>query len=149
MIREGALAESATVARENHASTHHASSLAVDDAEDVRLAHDEHVVAVDLDLGAGILAVEDRVAVGDGHGHVRAVLSLARADGQDGAAHGLLLGGVGDVETAGGLGLGLLGLDDDAVAERLNRCCHGVGGLGVRKAPKGARSGLALSQREC
>ena len=45
--------------------------------------------------------------------------SAAGADGEDLALLGLLLGGVGDDQADGGRLLGLVGLDDDAVLERL------------------------------
>ena len=76
---------------------------------------------VDGDLGAAVLRVDDGVADGDvDRDDVAGLLgALARADGEDLALLRLLLGGVGDDETAGGGLLGIAGLDDDAVFERL------------------------------
>jgi hypothetical protein len=45
------------------------------------------------------------------------VQALARADGDDLPADGLLLGGLGQVDARRGLGLGFDGLDEDAVFE--------------------------------
>ena len=72
--------------------------------EDVVLAEDDVLDAVDLDLGAGVLAEQDAVA----RLHVEradlAVLEdLAVADGDDLALDRLLLGGVGDDDAALGL----------------------------------------------
>ena len=51
----------------------------VDDREDVLLADDEELLAVDLELGAGVLGVEDLVAVLDVHRLALAVVEdLAR-----------------------------------------------------------------------
>src|SRR5262245_36986631 len=92
-----------------------------DDGEHVAGGEDEHVLAVDRDLGAAVLAVEDGVA----HAHPdRDDLAglpgaLARADGQDLALLGLLLGGVGDDQAARGGLLALAGPDDDPIVERL------------------------------
>ena len=66
--------------------------------EDVRLAQDEHVLAVDLDLGAAVLGVEDLVALRDVERAALAVLVGAIADGDDLALLGLLLRGVGEDE---------------------------------------------------
>ena len=86
-----------------------------------RLEQHEQVFAVDRDLGAAVLRVEDDVAGGDVDGDELAGLlgATARAHGEDFALLGLLLGGVGDDETADGRLLGLSGADDDAVFERL------------------------------
>ena len=89
--------------------------------EDVAGGEDQQVVAVDGDLGAAVLAVDDGVADLDVDGDDLAGLlgAAARADGEDLALLGLLLGGVGDDQAAGGGLLGLVGLDDDAVVEGL------------------------------
>src|SRR5262249_11213404 len=59
--------------------------------EDVALAHDLDFFAADLDLVAGVAAVEHLVADGHRHRLALAVLEgLARADGHDLAALGLL-----------------------------------------------------------
>src|ERR1700728_1259696 len=68
----------------------------LDLGENVGLTQDQQVLAVDLDLGAAVLAVEDLVALA----HVKrralagVLVDLAVADGQDLALLGLLLGGI-------------------------------------------------------
>ena len=57
---------------------------ALDDREDVLLADDEEVLVVDLELGPGVLRVEDLVALLDVHRLALAVVEdAARADGED------------------------------------------------------------------
>ena len=56
----------------------------LDDREDVLLADDEELLALDLELGPGVLGVEDLVALLDVHGLALAVLEdPAGADGED------------------------------------------------------------------
>ena len=84
--------------------------------EDLVLAHDEVLLAVDLDLLAGVLAEQDRVAVLDVERLTLAVvLDLAVADGDHLALLRLFLGGVGDDDPADLLLAFLEALDDDAV----------------------------------
>src|SRR6187402_538677 len=47
---------------------------AFDDAHDIRLLHDEEILAVELDLGAGPFAEQDAVALLDFERHDRALL---------------------------------------------------------------------------
>src|SRR3990172_4307382 len=99
--------------------------LVLDDAEDVLLAHDEVLLPVDLDLGAGVLREEDAVAGLDVEGADLAVLEhLAVARGDHLALDRLLLGRVGDDDAALRLLLALEPLHDDAVLERTD--LHGV-----------------------
>src|SRR6266404_5305039 len=92
---------------------------AFDDAHDVRLLHDEEILAVELDLRAGPLAEQDAVARLDVERHERALLIAgARADGDDLAFHRLFLGGVGNDDAALGLAFFLDSLDHDAVVKR-------------------------------
>ena len=73
-----------------------------------RLAQDHELLAVDLDLRAGVLAVEHLVALLHAHlAALAAVQQLARADGDDLAALRLFLGRVRQDDPAGGLLLGL------------------------------------------
>src|SRR3954468_1661349 len=66
-----------------------------DDRQDVLLADDEHVVAVELEFGAGVLGVEHLVPDLDVHRLACAVLEdLPGSGGEDRALLGLLLGGV-------------------------------------------------------
>ena len=75
-----------------------------EDREDVVLAEEDVLLAVDLDLGARVLAEEDLVARLHVERDDLAVLEdLARADGDDDALERLLLGGVGDDDPALGL----------------------------------------------
>ena len=60
-------------------------SLVLDLGEDVGLAQDQQVLAVDGDLGAAVLGVEDLVALGDVEGDalLAILVPLAFADGED------------------------------------------------------------------
>src|ERR671919_1627635 len=82
---------------------------------------DEHVLAFDGDLGAAVLAVEDGVAHAHTDGDDLAGLlgALARAHGQDLALLRLLLGCIGNDQSAGGRLPALTGLYDDAIVEGL------------------------------
>jgi len=99
----------------------HVGLLVLDLGEHVGLAKDQQVLAVDLDLGTAVLAVEDRVAGGhvEGDALVPVLVETAVADGDDLALLGLLLGRVGEDEAAGGLLLLLDGADDQTIAEGL------------------------------
>src|SRR3954468_1782438 len=112
-------------------------------AHEVRLLHDQQLIAVELDLGAGPLA--EQHAVAGLHAHRRQVALLAagtRANRQDLALHRLLLGGVRDDQTALGLRLFLDALDNDTVVQRpkLHLTLPWPGSPGRL---------LALRQREC
>src|SRR3954467_9364774 len=67
----------------------------LDDGEDVATGQDEQVVAVDGDLGAAVLRVQDDVALLDVERAVAALVIAppARTDGDDLALLRLLLGG--------------------------------------------------------
>src|SRR5258708_9844340 len=86
----------------------------MDVRQDVGLAEDEELLAVNLDCGAAILAVEDLVALGDVKRSALAgvLIDSAVTDGQDLALLGLLLGGIGQ-DDATGRGLLLLDCPDD------------------------------------
>src|SRR3954451_17173957 len=88
-------------------------------AHEVRLLHDQELVAVELDLGAGPLAEQHPVADLDAHrNQVALLVAGARADRQDLALHRLFLGGVGYDQTALGLLLFLDAADHHAVVQR-------------------------------
>src|SRR5690349_15911526 len=89
--------------------------------EDVRLAQDEQVVAVDLHLGPAVLAVKDLVALGDieRNALLAVLIPGAIAYRDDLALLGLLTGGVGEHDAACSRLLLLDRLDDQAIAERL------------------------------
>src|SRR3954449_1562709 len=95
--------------------------LLLDLGKDVGLAQDQQVLAVDLDLGAAVLAVQDGVALRDVERNalVAVVVEAAIADGDDLAALRLLLGGVGEDDAAGGRLLLLDRSHNQAIAQRL------------------------------
>src|SRR5262245_33210560 len=69
------------------------SGLVLDDREDVRLGHDQVLVAQHLDLGAGVGGEQHAVADLDGHLLASAVLvDAALADGEHAAFLRLVLG---------------------------------------------------------
>src|SRR5207253_5251860 len=96
------------------------SSSALGHAEDVLLAHDQMLFAVDLDLGAGVLAEQHGVAHHDvERGDLAVVADLSLAGGNDLALLGFFLGGVGDDDAPFGLlDLLLETLDDHPVLQR-------------------------------
>jgi hypothetical protein len=92
------------------------------DGEDVLLGEEDVLVGAELDVGAGILAVEHLVA----HAHFGSlagavVIALAGTHLDDLTDLGLFLGGVGKKDAAGGLLLGFGHLDEDAISEGLDR----------------------------
>src|SRR5690349_13784784 len=92
-----------------------------EDREDVFLTEQDELFAVDLDLGARVLAEEDLVPLLHVERQRLAVLErLARPDGHDDALEGLLLGGVRDDDPALGLLLFLSAPDDEAIGQRSN-----------------------------
>src|SRR5206468_10977726 len=82
---------------------------------------DQVLVPIDLDLGAAVFRVDDRVADLDVERDAPGALVVppAGARGHDGALLGLLLGRVRDHEARAGRLFALTGLDDDPVLERL------------------------------
>src|SRR5690349_10399192 len=106
-----------------------------DDRQDVLRAEDEELVALDLELGPGVLRVEDLVAGLDVDRHALAVVvEGARTDRQDGAFLRLLLGGVREDDAALGHLLAGGRLDDHAVAEGA-KLGLARGGCGQRAVP--------------
>src|SRR5690606_21223760 len=97
----------------------------VDDGEDVASGEDQVLLTAVLDLGAAVLAVDDDVALLDvGLDAGAVVVDTTPAHRQDGALLGLLLGGR-RADRARGRGLlGLEGLHDDTVLERLDGDRH-------------------------
>src|SRR3954469_24467212 len=74
---------------------------AFEDAEDFFFTHDEEIVAIDLDLGAGILAEQNAVANFDVEREGFTLLvALAFTDGDDFAFLWLVLGGLGDDDSS-------------------------------------------------
>src|SRR5258705_13487197 len=90
-----------------------------DDAEDVLLLHDEVLLAVQLDLAAGVLAEEDPIALLQREGELLPVLGHpAGPDRDDLALLRLLLRGVGNDDAAVLVVLLLDAPDEHAVMER-------------------------------
>ena len=89
--------------------------------EDVAAGEDQELFAVDGDLGAAVLRVDDGVTdLEVERDHLAGLLAPPpRSDREDFALLRLLFGGVGDDEAADGRLLGLPGPDDDAVLEGL------------------------------
>src|SRR4051794_14021203 len=100
-------------------TTHHLRPTALfDHREDVVLAHDHELFAVELDFGAGVAGEDHFVALLHAErGALAVVEALAVADGKDLSALGLFLSAVGQDDAALGLGLGLDALDEDLVTE--------------------------------
>src|SRR5262249_38048528 len=113
----------------------------LDDREHVATVENQKVFAVDGDLGAAVLAVDDGVALLDVERDDLTALvgTPTRANGQDLALLGLLFGGVGDDKTARRGFLGLARPNDDAVLERLQ----------VHERLHRRDKSLALSSDEC
>src|SRR5215510_3805767 len=87
-----------------------------DHRQDLVLAEDQVLLAVDLDVGAGVLAEQDLVAHLDVHGHLGSVVEeLAVPHGDDLALLGLLLGRVGNDDAPLDRLLLLDPADDEAV----------------------------------
>src|SRR3954470_17935262 len=95
--------------------------LGLDLGEDVGLAEDEQVLAVDLDLRAAVLGIEDLVPLRDVERNalLALVVEAALAHGDDLALLGLLLGRIGEDDAAGGRLLLLDRPHDEPVAQGL------------------------------
>src|SRR5680860_421991 len=91
----------------------------LDPGQNVGLAQDQQVLAVDLDLGAAVLAVENGVALADVERPALAVLDGAVPNREDLALLRLLLRGVGEHDAAGGRLLLLERPNDQAVSKGL------------------------------
>ena len=90
-----------------------------ENAHDVAFLHDQEVLAVDLHLGARPLAEQHALAdLEVDRDQLAGLVAATGADGDDLALRGLLFGGVGNDDAAGGLFLGIDALDDDAVVKR-------------------------------
>src|SRR6266508_408415 len=111
------------------------SPLGLDEGEDVVLVHQQVLLVVDLELGPGVLLVEDAVAELQRHLDLVAVLvQPARADRDDRALLGLLLRRLRQDDPALRHLLALQRLDDDPGAQRpqlgerlglvRDCCCH-------------------------
>ena len=75
--------------------------LLLEDSEDFFLAHDQELFAIELDLGAGVLAEQDAIAGLDiEREHLALIVRLALADRDDLALLWLLFCGIGDDDAA-------------------------------------------------
>ena len=87
----------------------------------VTLFHDEVLDAIELDLGARPFAEQDAVTGLDvDRDELAALVAATGSNRDDLALLRLLLSGVGNDDTAGGLRLGFDTLDDDAVVKQSN-----------------------------
>src|SRR5271169_4620698 len=92
--------------------------LALDNAHDVGLLHDQELLAIELHLGAGPLAEQDAVVRLDvERDQLPGLVAGAWADGDDFALHRLLFRCVGDNDAARGLFLGFQPTDHDPVVQ--------------------------------
>src|SRR5215470_4574440 len=90
-----------------------------DHAHDVRFLHNQELLALDLDFGAGPLAEQHAVASLDIHlDDLAALVAAAGSDGDDLAFLGLLLGGFGNDDAALRLLLAGEATNDDAIVQR-------------------------------
>src|SRR4029434_2141466 len=75
-----------------------------ENAHDVAFLHDQEILTVDLDLGAGPLAEQHAVAdLEVNRDQLAGFVAATRADGDDFALGGLFLGSVGNDDAASGL----------------------------------------------
>src|SRR5919107_4087194 len=121
-------------------------SLRLDLGEDVALAENEQLLALHLDLGAAVLAVEHLVALGDvERDALLAVVVVATvADRQYQALLRLLLRGVGEDDAARGRLLLLDRPHDQPIAQGLE-----LHPINLRRERGGSNAGLALDRAEC
>src|SRR5437762_11772388 len=85
-----------------------------EDAHDVALLHDQEILAIDLDLGAGPLAEQHAVAdLEVDRDQLAGLIAAAGCDGENLALGGLLLRRVGNDDAAFGLLFGIDALADD------------------------------------
>src|SRR5436190_14796796 len=90
-----------------------------EDAHDVAFLHDQQLLAVDLDLGAGPFAEQNAVAdLEVDRDQLASFVTATGAHGDDFALRGLFLGTVRNDDAASGLLFGVDALDHDAVVKR-------------------------------
>src|SRR5665213_2826206 len=119
----------------------------LDHAENVAFLHDDAIVAIDLDLGAGPLAEQNPVADLDVEGMKNAVLAAGAGPGRDHFAfHRLFLGGVGNDDPALGLLFLIQPADQNAVLQRLE--VHWQTSVPLIEAARGGALS-ALTPDEC
>src|SRR5437870_7364995 len=116
-----------------------ASPSVLYDGENVLLADDQQILAFHLELGAGVLRVQDLLTLF--HVDLLAlpvIEKAARTDGEDRSLLGLLLRGVRENEPRLGRLLARRGLDDAAIAQRakLGRSGSGQRASLLRQRPR-------------
>ena len=80
------------------------------------LLHDQEILAVDLDLGAGPFAEQHAIACLEvDRNELAGFVATTRTDGDNLALRRLLLGAVGDEDAASGLGIGINTLDNNTI----------------------------------
>ena len=100
-------------------------AVSVDDSQDVLLGQEHVLVAAELDVSTGVLAVEHLVADADLGGLTTAVVVALAGTHLDHFAHlGLFLGGVGRKDAAGGGLFGGVLFDDAAITETYALALH-------------------------
>src|SRR5215472_16007442 len=118
---------------------HSHSSTSGDHAHDVGLLHDQEVLAVELDFGAGPFAEQHPVAGLDvGLDDLASLVAITWPYRDDLALRGLLLGGVGDDDAALRFFLGIDAFHDHAVVQGTEL------GLGHELSSQGAGRALVL-----
>src|ERR1700751_6085971 len=106
------------MAAERAIEPHSHSSTSGDHAHDVGLLHDQKVLAVELDFGAGPFAEQPPVAGLDvGLDDLAGLVATTGAHRDDLALRGLLLGGVGDNDAAPRFFLGIDTFHDHTVVQ--------------------------------
>jgi hypothetical protein len=97
----------------------------LDDREDFVFAKDGELSVFEFDLGAGVLANQDLVALLDVEFDALAIFGvLPFANGDDFGLEGLLFGSVRDDDSSANLLLDVDTLDQNAVIKRTNLCAH-------------------------
>src|SRR5262245_50080489 len=92
--------------------------LALENAEDVALLHDEEILAIDLDLGAGPLAEQHPVTwLHVERDDLAGLIACTGTDGDDLALLRLFLRGVGNDDATLGLGVLLDALHHDTIMQ--------------------------------
>src|SRR3954447_14492494 len=89
------------------------------DAHDVAFLHDQQLLTIELDLGAGPFAEQHAVAdLKIDRNQLAVFVTAARADRRDFTLRGLFLGAIGNDDAASCLLFGIDAFDHDAVVER-------------------------------
>ncbi len=102
-----------------------ANALFLNDSEDVVLADDKEILAIQLHFGAAVFRDQNNITFLDGEGDGFAIFVLATsADFEHFSLLGFLLGIVRENDATGALFLGLKALDEHALAHGFDFLCH-------------------------